>query len=393
MVSLEKDIAQAKSTTTTATLIESIATTTPLTDADVAALGRLMDKYPMQGQKALAKITDPKLAKAIQTECARKIDQYKADKDKDWSKLPPAERIAKVGAFMSSQAMIVKLGNLKNKDSLPFLKQYITPEYDGTLSYTASAAIGRIAPDDPVIFQELWNKKDMKSINYGAYGKSMLKEVAQKLQDPGISGAEKDSIRAKANVLLLEGRTPEEKELLKDIVLHHPDRELRKDAADAIVKALMFHSSDGDVEFVMEWTKNPKDVTGGFSMTYMRDHFDKRFIPVVLRYMKEGDAYDRGEALKLIGQNEIKEALPDIKVCITQDKDSSVRGNCRVIYWEMTGEMSSDFTPQDAIKMDRYLNNPRVLRTISLMSDNDLDKKQYFAQKMALDAYNAANSR
>ena len=54
---IDKELQQTKSTTTALALIESIGETTPETDEDVAALGQLMDKYPTQGQKALAEGT------------------------------------------------------------------------------------------------------------------------------------------------------------------------------------------------------------------------------------------------------------------------------------------------------------------------------------------------
>lgn len=387
LVDIDRELKQAKSTATAEALIESIADTTPQTDEDVSILGRLMDKYPVQGQKALTKIKDPKLSKAVEIECAKKISQFKADKDKDWSKLPAEDRMAKLNSFLSGQAMMAVLGNLKNKDSIPFLKQYVVPEYDGTLSYTASVAIGRIAPNDAAVFQELWDKKTVKSINYGAYGQSVLKEVAQKLQDAKISGAEGDALRAKAKIELLEGRTPEEKQMLKEIVLHHPDGELRKQAGEAVVKALMFHPSQGDVDFVLEWTKNPKEVSGGFSMTYMRDHFDNRFVPAIIRYLREGDNYDRGKAVELASQYKIKEALPLLKECVVKDSDPSVRGSCRIAYWKITGEMIPEFTPKDAAELEAYLTNPRMIAFHEKMADDNPRKKKFYALKSAFEKY------
>lgn len=390
---IDRELKQTKSTATAIALIESIADTPPQTEEEVAVLGQLMDKYPMQGQKALGKIKDPKLAAAIQTECARQVDKYKADKGKDWSKLPQAERTAKLSAYFASQAMIAKLGSLKNKDSLPFLKQYITPEYDGVLSYEASKAIGQIAPDNPAVFRELWEKQGVKSISYGAYGKSVLKEVAQKLQDPNVPKAEKDHIRGKANVELLNGSTPEEKQLLKDIVLNHPDRELRLQAGQAMTKALMFHPDSGDVDFVLKWTKNVKDPSSGWAITYMRDHFDARYTPVLLEFLKDGDASDRIESVSVLEKHQVKEALAYIKDCITKDKDSSVRGNCRATYWKMTGEMSFEFTPEEAQQMEKYLNRPQVIKLNSLREDSDPLKKQYLAMKEALAKYKAAQQK
>jgi len=213
------------------------------------------------------------------------------------------------------------------------------------------------------------------------------------MQDPNVPKAAKDHIRGKAKVGMLEGSTPEEKKLLKDIVLHHPDEWLRLDAGQAMTKALMFHPGPGDVEFVLEWTKNVKDPSSGQVMTYMRDHFDNRFIPVVLNYLKGGDDYARSKAVELAGQHKIKEAFPYIKECITKDKNSSVRGNCRAIYWKMTGEMSSEFTPEEAQEMEKYLNRPQSIEINSRLDDSDPLRKQYLAQKEALAKYKAAHQR
>lgn len=390
---IDNELKQTKSTATAQALIEQIGETTPQTDEDVTTLGQLMDKYPTQGQKALAGIKNPKLAQAVQTECSKQVDKFKTDKGKDWSKFPQEVRVTKLNAYFASQAMIAKLGDLKNKDSLPFLKQYITSEYDGMLSYEASKAIGQIAPDDPAVFKVLWEKQGVKSISYNAYGKSVLKEVAQKMQDPNVSKAEKDHIRGKANVELLNGSTPEEKQLLKDIVLNHPDRELRLQAGQAMTKALMFHPDSGDVDFVLKWTKNVKDPSTGWVITYMRDHFDARYTPVLLDFLKEGDASDRSESVSVLEKHQVKEALPYIKDCITKDKDSSVRGNCRATYWKMTGEMSSEFTPEEAKEEEEYLNNPRVIKINAKRNDDDPNKKQYHAQKEALAKYKAAHQR
>lgn len=384
---IDKELKQTKSTATALALIESIAETVPQTDEEVVVLGRLMDKYPTQGQRALAGVKDASLAKAVMKECERQINKFRADKDKDWKTLPEAQRQAKFNAMLNSYAMIGTLGSLKNRDALPFLKQYITPEYDGDLSYTASQAIGRIAPDDPAVFNELWSKNDVKHINYGAYGKSVLKEVSQKLQSGGLSSGEKDELRYKAKVELLNGSTPEEKRLLKEIAMTHPDKELRMQAGIAMEKALMFHPDPDDVEFVLEWTKDPKDPTKGFVMNYMRDHFSPRFVPVVINFIKDGDIYARSKSVGLASQHNIKEALPYIKECITKDKDSSVRGDCRMAYWKMTGEMSAEFTPEDAQDLENYLNHPRVVKINANRKDNDPGKQQYLAQKAALEKY------
>ena len=385
---IDKELKQTKSTATAMALIESIAETVPETDDDVATLGQLMDKYPTQGQKALGKIKDPKLAKAVMKECDRQVGKFKGDKDKDWKTLPEAQRHEKFNALLNTHAIIATLGNLKNKEALPFLKQYITPEYDGVLSYEASKAIGRIAPDDPVVFKELWEKQGVKSISYNAYGKSVLKEVAEKMQDPNVPQSEKDKLLGKANVSLLSGKDPEEKRLIKDIVRNHPNRWLRQDAGIAALHALSNRRDSDDVEFVLDWTKDPKDPASGWAMYYIRDNCDSKFIPVLFKYLKESDyGSTRANAAIALGQNKIKESLPYLEECIVKDKESNVRGECRSAYWKIAGRIPAKFHPDDFSDLNSYYKSPRIQNVINKLKDNDPDKQYSLSLIDALEEY------
>jgi len=351
---INKELKQTKSTAMAMALINRIAETTPQTDEDVAALGQLMDKYPTQGQKALAGIKNPKLAKAVMKECERQVAKFKDDKDKDWKSLPEAQRQEKFSALLNTHAMIATLGNLKNKEALPFLKQYITPEYDGVLSYEASKAIGRIAPDDPDVFKELWDKQGVKSISYNAYGKSVLKEVAQKMQDPNVPETEKDHILGKAKISLLSGKNPEEKELIKEIILKHPNKYLRNEAGIAMIHAIQNRKDSDDFDFLMEWIKNVNDGSTAWAMYCIRDNWDSRFAPVLLKFLKESKLDNRrSSAAQILGGHQIKESLPYLKECILKDKDSTVRGECRNAYWHITGKVPPIFHPDDEIKFQQ----------------------------------------
>lgn len=346
---IDRELKQTKSTATAMALIESIGETIPQTDDDVAALGQLMDKYPAQGQRALSRIKDPKFVKAIMKECDRQAQKVKGDKDIDWKALPADQRQEKIVSLLNTHAIVAVLGNLKNKDALPLLKKYITPEYDGVLSYEASQAIGKIAPDDPAVFNELWSKNDVKSISYNAYGKSLLKEVAQKMQDPKMAKTEKNKLLSKANVSLLSGKDPEEKKLIKDIVLNHPDRWLREDAGIAMLHALSNKRDPEDLEFVLNWTKNPKDPASGWAMYYMRDSFSPKFTPRLIKYLKESDyGSTRANAAEALGQNQIKEAVPYLEEAL-MDNDSGVRGSALMALVNILGK---DYRPKYAYPGD-----------------------------------------
>jgi len=70
---IDKELKQIKSTATAMELIRAIGETEPQTDEDVRIMGELMDKYPVEGQKAAMLIKDPKLTGAVMKECAREV--------------------------------------------------------------------------------------------------------------------------------------------------------------------------------------------------------------------------------------------------------------------------------------------------------------------------------
>lgn len=394
IVDIGKELKQAKSTTTIAALLETFAETTPQTSDDVAVLGQLMDKYPAQGQKALMKIKDPKLAKAVETECAKKIGQFKGNKDEDWLKLPAEERARNINAYAASQAMMGTLGKLKNRDSLPFLKRYIAAEYDGILSYTASKAIGAIAPDDPAVFQELWNNNDVKHINYNAYGKSLLKEVAQKRQDPGVSSGEKDRILAKSNIPLLGGRSKEEKALMKDILLNSTDSALREEVSIAMVHAVLNNREEADKEFVLKWSKRENSLAQNDVVHVMDMVWDVKFIPELIRILRTGaNVSVRMAAARSLGRHQVKESLPELKDCVQNDKDGDVRGACRHNYYAVAGNMPGVFHPADVTYFEKQFKDPRTIAFFLKLKENDPDKIEHLALKRSLEEFVARGSK
>ncbi|PJA16176.1 MAG: hypothetical protein COX65_03055, partial [Elusimicrobia bacterium CG_4_10_14_0_2_um_filter_56_8] len=138
---IDKELQQTKSTTTALALIESIGETTPETDEDVAALGQLMDKYPTQGQKALARLKDPKRAKAVMKECDRQAEKLKTARSKGESNLTVKDRQDYLNGYLNSAATIDTLSKLNNKDAIPLLRSYLQDE---DLSRFASIALGRL---------------------------------------------------------------------------------------------------------------------------------------------------------------------------------------------------------------------------------------------------------
>lgn len=391
MKDLEKDIAQAKSTTTAAALIESIAVTTPTTDADVAALGRLMDKYPVQGQKALVKITNPKLAKPIEAECAKKITQIKADKNKDWSKLPEAERTVKLNSLMSAHYMIAMLGDLKNKESIPFLKQYLAPEYNGLVSYNASVALGKIG-DETVLNEMVRDIGRTKQVDLSAFGDKAFAKIVKEIDQPGITPKRKFAL-----INQIKGsRSPERKKALKELALNHRDEDVRNRSGQAYLNAMLVNPGEGDSDFIYEWMpKAIHDLNAVWSLTAARIHFpdkkrplEKRFIPVLADVLKKSNFFSsRGKAAELYGLCKIKESLMDLEECILTDPDPIVRGDCRHAYWQITGTIPKKFHTADIGEYEALIKDPLTLDMLSKLDANSPDKVYFLERKRVFEEF------
>lgn len=357
--------------------VEQLKMTEPKNEEDMKVLGEFLDIYPEHGRKVAMNIKDPKLTKSVIKECKRQIERIKLKESKDWDKLPKQEKEKRFDSLLNAYTLFAVLGNLKNKEAIPFLKQYITPEYDNTLSYHASQAIGKISPDDPAIFKELWDKgNEVQNISYYKYGKSVLREVAEKLQNPKIPKEEKNKILAKARISGLGGRDPEEKALLKDILLHHPDEYLRAEASIAMVHAMQNRKDPDDLDFLMEWTKDVNEESTSFALYCIRDRWDRRFIPVLIKFLKESNSTTRrSRAAEILGQNKISESLPYLEECILKDKDSTVRGSCQYAYWQITDRIPLKFHPDDVRELEEYYSRSYVIESFKKKKmDNPNDR-------------------
>lgn len=373
---LDKAFRQAKSSDTIMALMGDLEQAVPATEADMAILSDFLDKYPESARKAALKIKDPKLTKSVIRECKKKIDKLNLPKEKNWDGLPQEERFRRVNGLMNVYALMAVLGNLKDKEAVPFLKQYITPEYDGMLSYNASQAIGKISPDDPAIFKELWEKPGMKNISYHAYGKSVLREVAEKLQNPNLSKEEKAKILNRGRIWGLGGRTSEEKALIKDILLNHPNQDLRAEVGTAVVHAMMNNPEEGDKDFLIRWARTEKSMAVWDAPYAMDKYWTGEYVPVLLEMLTTSATWmPKKNIAEIFGRRKIKEALPALEECIVGDQEASVRGSCRRSYWEISSKIPSHFHPDDVIELSRYYDSPRIRNILGRLKDSDPDKQ------------------
>lgn len=114
-------------------------------------------------------------------------------------------------------------------------------------------------------------------------------------------------------------------------------------------------------------------------------------IPTLVDVLRNSNSpTSREKAADLLAASKNVEVVPHLKSCSVEDRDSNVRRTCRYCIWQMTGEVPSEFTPEDARELEASLNTPDSLEYYSKLKDTDPDKKRNLAYKAALEKYKAA---
>lgn len=388
LVDINKELKQAKSTATAQVLIESIADTTPQTDEDVATLGQLMDKYPTQGQKALAGIKDPKLANAVMTECDRQAAKVKAVRAKGESNLTATDRQDYLNGYLNSAATIDTLSKLNNKDAIPLLRGYLQDE---DLSRFASIALGRLG-DTESLDGMISNIGHGKAVDLSGYGDKGLVRVVQELDDTGADTKRKDAL-----IDQIKGSaSPERKRMLKDLALNHKDPRVRDRSGLALLNSIMVHPESGDNAFISEWVgKTKNDETGYWAVTSIRvahgngsQSLDKTTTALLVDVMRTSTySPTRDEAAQSLGMFKAQEALPYLEECIAKGKDSSVRGTCRGAYFKISGKVPAIFTPDDVVRIGKKVDNPKFTKSMSGLRKNDPVRLYREALQKAFEEY------
>lgn len=388
---IDKELKQTKSTATALALIESIAEAVPQTEEDVAVLGQLMNKYATQVRKALTGIKEPKLAKAIIKECQKQVDGLQLGKGKNWDNLPQDERRKQFERLLNTYAYMAALGDLKNKEAVPFLKQYVTPEYDGALSYSASLALGGIG-DEAALDEMVRDIGKTKEIDLSAFGDKAFVRIIKELDEPGATPKRKFSLIDQIN----GSRNPERKKALKELALKHKDEDVRSRSGQALINSMLLNPEESDSDFLYEWVpKATNDPYAGWSLTALRIHFpdknkplEKRFIPVLIEVLNKAlYRSERSEAAELLGLCKIKESLPVLEECIVNDNESTVRTNCRYAYWEITGTVLLKFHPADVVRQEEYYKQPHIIEAFAKKLDSNPKDKYSLALKLAFEEY------
>ncbi|MDO8803067.1 MAG: HEAT repeat domain-containing protein [Elusimicrobiota bacterium] len=388
LAKLDRELKQTKSTATAAVLIYRIANTIPETDTDVATLGQLMDNYPAQGQKAALKIKAPKLVKAVIKELDRQHGRLQAVRAKGKNAKTDKDQQDGFNSYTNSQALIQSLGNLRNTEAIPVLRTYLE---DVDLAQPASIALGQLG-DDASLNTMLGSIEKNKNVDLSGYGNKAFVKIIQELDKPGLSNERKMAL-----INQIKGsRSPERKKALKELALHHTDEDVKTRSSQALLNAMFINPEDGDSDFLYEWLpKAVNDLDAGWALTALRIHFpdkdrplEKRFIPVLIEILSKSEYFSsRSEAAQLLASCKIKEALPYLKKCISEDEDYAVRMNCIGAYYKLTGEVLPIFHPDDIKEFEKDLARPHLIEFYGKRPDSDPDKKFHLLRIKALKEY------
>jgi HEAT repeat protein len=394
LADLDKELKQAKSTETIMGLLGQLEQTVAETEADVVLLGKLMDQYPEQGRKAMARIKASELAKAVMVECDRQVTRMKKIRAKRKDALTAVDRQEHMNSHMNSTAMIGALANMKNKAAMPLLRGYLA---DPDLSRPASIALGRLG-DEESLNGMVTNIEERGNVDLSGYGDKALAKIIEELGKPGLADKRKTALINQ----IKGGSSPERKRSLKELALKHPDEDVRTRSSLALVNSMFANPEEGDADFLYTWIPKAMDgIEGSDALLALRLHFpdknrplESRFVPVLLSVLNKSKSFaSRSKAAQLLGRCNIKEALPQLKKCIIEDNDSAVRGECRGAYYDMTGEVPSVFHPNDARDLEERSKTQNTIEFYGKRSDNDPDKKYYQARLKALEEYRRNQAR
>lgn len=388
IVDIDRELTQATSTATIVSLLENLAETPPQTTEEVSVLGRLLDKYPAQGQRSLAKITNPKLAKAIMSSCDRQARNLKNIREKGEDNLTDSDRQIYLNSYMSSVVAIDTVSRLKNKDVVPYLKNYLADE---NLSRPASMALGRLG-DSESLNKMLDGIGRGNPVDLSAYGDKGLSRVIEELGKPGVDSKRKDAL---LNQIKGNG-SPERKRILKDLALNHKDVRIRDRAGLALLNSIMVNPEPGDTTFISEWIdKTKNDEMGYWAVSSIRvanangaKALDKNMSALLVNVFRTSTyPPTRSEAVQSLGIFKIKESLPYLNDCVVRDVDSHLRGNCLEASWKISGEILPNFHPDDVKELEADMNNPRGEKIFSALRKDDPVRLFHDALKKAFNEY------
>jgi len=385
---IDRELKQTKSTATAMALITAIGETEPQTDEDVRIMGELMDKYPVEGQKAAMRIKDPKLTDAVMKECDREVSRIKNVRAKGKAALTEKDRQDYLNGYMNGTTLIGVLAVLKNTRAIPLLREYLDNE---DLSRASSIALGKLG--DTASLEAMLNGMGRGApIDLSGYGDKGLVRVLEELDKPGLDGKRKIAL-----VEQIKGSSsPERKRMLKDLALKHKDPSVRDRSALALLNSMIVNQEPGDQVFISEWVGRTKnDETGYWAVTSIRTTHNTTTKPLepgmsallidVLRTSTREAT--RQEAAHTLGLFRVRESAPYLKECIEKDKEAVVRTECRDAYWKISGTIPIMFHPDDVIKLAAQYADSELTKSYTNLPESDPIKRKYFAVMEAFSKY------
>jgi HEAT repeat protein len=209
--------------------------------------------------------------------------------------------------FTNVEHIIKKLGELKSREAVPVLKEYL--EFKN-MQYAASEALGKIG--DKSMSEEIREKAYKgEEVNYGGMGLDEANKVAQDLDDK----SKKDKWPKIAKQIILI-KNPDAKPQLKKLFNHEQDY-VRGEAAAAFSAM----AEEKDKDDILEMAKNPDWAVRCSAIDAMK-HLADSFHQILVNLLKDPEHIVRLYAAKALGYKNDKEAIPFLEIAL---KDENLR--------------------------------------------------------------------
>lgn len=319
---------------------------TPQTSEDIDALAaELEGPLSPLAQKVLARTTSRDLVPAIINACERKTVGLKNLNEADFAKMGPEERSREIGRRLGLMALINTFGNIKDPRAVGLLKKYLDIE---GLQFVASTALSKMGDD--AIFRELLERsKTQRDINLASAKERHLREIVAEIDDPKTSQREKGRLLGQ----IKGSKDPAVNGLLKELILTHPNSDVRAQAGAALTNSIWADPSVADEDFMVQWLSMPgrnvmEDVGRGWAIDAIRKAYKPKYAPMLIGILQNSLADStRSDAARLLGEQKVVEAVPYLEQAMRHDRDGGVRGASWAALMKITGRTHLMTNPYD----------------------------------------------
>lgn len=246
--------------------------------------------------------------------------------------------------FTNVEFIISKLGNLKSKEAVPVLKEYLALK---NMQYAASEALGKIG--DKSMSNDIREKAYKgEDVNYGGMGIDEARKVVQDLEDKG----KKDKWAKIAKQIVLI-KNPEAKPHLKKLFNHEQDY-VREQSAGVFFNL----ATKEDLNEIKAMATNSHSEIRYGAIQIMKKIKDKSFDDSLISLLTDSEYSVRRAAAKAVGYNKIDKAIPGLEKTLSDSK-FEVRKEVFIALYILTGKKYDFFGRNSAVDQQAEIQKQR----------------------------------